>query len=167
MHNRDEAIQAVRQARSIGFANINIDIMFGLPGQTSAQAQADLHQALDLTPTHLSWYQLTIEPNTAFAITPPVLPADDAIAEIQYAGCELLAQHGYQQYEVSAYAQTNRQCRHNLNYWEYGDYLGVGAGAHGKLTATDPFTITRTTRAKHPNSRRENSIRCHSRLSRQ
>ncbi len=137
IHGRDEALTAFAQARRAGFDNINLDLMHGLPDQTQAQALADLEQAVRLGPEHLSWYQLTIEPNTAFHKAPPLLPEDDTLAEIQDAGHELLHAAGYQQYEVSAYSRTGRQSRHNLNYWQFGDYLAVGAGGHGKISYPD------------------------------
>jgi oxygen-independent coproporphyrinogen-3 oxidase len=134
VHDRSEAEQAVRLARAAGFANLNLDLMFGLPGQRSADALCDLAEVIDLGPDHLSWYQLTLEPHTAFYQAPPVLPEDDEVAQMQDAGFKLLAQAGFDQYEVSAYARPGHQCRHNLNYWRFGDYLGIGAGAHAKLT---------------------------------
>lgn len=137
MHARAEALQAATIALEAGFDNFNVDLMFGLPQQTLAEALLDLQTAIALKPTHLSWYQLTLEPNTLFYKHPPVLPDDDALADMQLAGLELLQQQGYAQYEVSAYAQPNRQCQHNLNYWQFGDYIGIGAGAHGKITQAD------------------------------
>jgi Coproporphyrinogen III oxidase and related Fe-S oxidoreductases len=108
--------------------------MHGLPGQSVDNATTDLQQAVALAPTHLSWYQLTIEPNTAYYKSPPLLPPDDCLADIQSAGVELLQQRGYQQYEISAYSKPGKYSRHNKNYWQFGDYLGIGAGAHGKIT---------------------------------
>lgn len=134
IHDEKEAVRAIKSATLAGFDNFNIDIMFGLNQQTQSEALADLQQALDLNPTHLSWYQLTIEPNTVFHKTQPLLPKDDAIIEMQQAGQALLAKNGLKQYEVSAYAKNDLQCQHNLNYWEFGDYLGIGAGAHSKIT---------------------------------
>jgi len=134
IHGRDEALHAAQAARAAGFDNFNLDLMHGLPGQTLEEALADIDQAIALGPTHLSWYQLTIEPNTVFYRDPPVLPEDDTLWAIQEAGQARLAAAGLQQYEVSAYAQAGRECRHNRNYWEFGDYLALGAGAHGKLT---------------------------------
>jgi oxygen-independent coproporphyrinogen-3 oxidase len=126
----------VEDARSAGFDNINIDLMHGLPGQSIAAALEDLRAAMDLEPTHLSWYQLTLEPNTIFYARPPAaLPDEETAWEIQDQGQALLADMGYRQYEVSAYARDAKRCRHNLNYWLFGDYLAVGAGAHGKLTS--------------------------------
>lgn len=134
IHDGDEALRAADFARNAGFDNFNIDLMFGLPGQDTAQALADLTTAITCAPTHLSWYQLTIEPNTEFFRRPPTLPQDDAIAEMQEAGIALMGEHGYARYEISAYCKPGRQARHNVNYWQFGDYLGIGAGAHGKIT---------------------------------
>lgn len=149
VHNQAEALKVAQVARYAGFDNFNLDLMFGLPQQTLEQALADLQQAIDLQPTHLSWYQLTLEPNTLFYKHPPVLPDDDLLIDMQEAGQALLQAAGYEQYEVSAYAQAQRQCRHNLNYWEFGDYLGIGAGAHGKIT--DPSgQVTRHQKYRQP-----------------
>lgn len=134
IHSGQDAIRAVAQARQAGFDNFNLDLMHGLPRQDASAALADLQQAIDLNPTHLSWYQLTIEQNTEFYRHPPVLPEDDALWEIQQAGIELLQKADFSQYEVSAFSRPGRQAQHNLNYWEFGDYLGIGAGAHGKVT---------------------------------
>jgi oxygen-independent coproporphyrinogen-3 oxidase len=134
VHGPAEAIAAVRAARRAGFENVNIDLMYGVPGDEPAGAIADLERALALNPSHLSWYQLTLEPNTHFERHPPILPDDDKVIDIERAGRELLANRGFERYEVSAYARPGFRCRHNLNYWEFGDYLGIGAGAHGKLT---------------------------------
>ncbi len=134
VHGRDEALRAVDVARAAGFNNINLDLMHGLPEQSVAAAKADLQQAIALAPEHISWYQLTIEQNTAFYSAPPLLPEEDILADIQDAGIELLAAAGFSQYEISAYAQPGKRARHNLNYWEFGDYLGTGAGAHGKIS---------------------------------
>ncbi len=129
-----EAQAAVATARAAGFDNLNLDFMYGLPDDDVAGAVADLERAIALAPTHLSWYQLTLEPNTAFERRPPPLPDDDVVARIEEQGRALLAAHGYERYEISAYAQRGRRCLHNLNYWQFGDYLGIGAGAHGKVT---------------------------------
>ncbi len=134
IHGRDEALRAAEAAFAAGFDNFNLDLMHGLPGQSLDEAVDEVRQAIALGPTHLSWYQLTIEPNTVFYRDPPVLPEDETLWAIQDAGQEVLADAGYAQYEVSAYAQPGRQCRHNHNYWAFGDYLAIGAGAHGKLT---------------------------------
>jgi putative oxygen-independent coproporphyrinogen III oxidase len=147
IHDAEEARAAIRMAKSAGFEEINIDLMFGLPGQTVAQALSDLLTAIDHEPQHISWYQLTIEPNTVFYSRPPQLPEDDLIWEMQEHGQALLKEHGYLQYEISAYAKTKHQCLHNLNYWQFGDYLGIGAGAHGKLTDVTAGKVTR--KAKH------------------
>ncbi|CAM0554462.1 Heme chaperone HemW [Vreelandella titanicae] len=137
IHSGDEAITAVAQARQAGFTNINIDLMHGLPDQTPQLAMDDIAQALALAPEHLSWYQLTLEPNTAFHSHPPVLPEEEALWDIQDKGHQLLEQAGFKRYEISAYASAGHQSRHNLNYWQFGDYLGIGAGAHGKLSRID------------------------------
>jgi putative oxygen-independent coproporphyrinogen III oxidase len=134
IHDGQQAVAAIKMAKEAGFDNFNIDLMHGLPDQSQAQALADIQQAIDLGPTHMSWYQLTIEPNTEFFKRPPVLPEDETLWDIQEAGQALLAEHGFKQYEVSAYAQKDKQATHNLNYWQFGDYLGIGAGAHGKVT---------------------------------
>ncbi|MBF0257153.1 MAG: radical SAM family heme chaperone HemW, partial [Gammaproteobacteria bacterium] len=132
VHDRAQALAAIEMARTAGFDNLNLDLMYGLPGQSLEQALADLDQALAQGSEHLSWYQLTLEPNTPFHASPPALPEDDDLAEIQEQGQQRLTQAGLQQYEVSAYARPGRQSGHNLNYWQFGDYLGIGAGAHGK-----------------------------------
>jgi len=150
IHSAQEAIRAVAIAQQAGFDNLNLDLMFGLPGSTEQDSIDDVLQAIALQPSHISFYQLTLEPNTYFHKYPPVLPEDDAIFNSQLACQELLAQHDYLQYEISAYAQTGRQCKHNLNYWSFGDYLGIGAGAHGKITQVTPNHIVRTTKPKQP-----------------
>lgn len=137
VHSSDQARAAIEYAAAAGFQSFNIDLMHGLPGQTAASAEADLHAALAFNPPHLSWYQLTVEPNTVFHKRPPILPGEDALADIQQAGEALFAAAGYLQYEVSAYSQRGFNCRHNLNYWSFGDYLGIGAGAHGKISHGD------------------------------
>jgi oxygen-independent coproporphyrinogen-3 oxidase len=159
IHSSEQAINAVNEARRAGFDNINLDLMHGLPQQSIADACADLQQAFALVPEHLSWYQLTIEPNTEFFKRPPTLPHDDALAAIQDAGFELLEKFGYRQYEVSAFAQPDRRARHNLNYWEFGDYLGIGAGAHGKLTTPDG-AIVRTQKTRLPKDYLNSCGRC-------
>ncbi|UUA71497.1 radical SAM family heme chaperone HemW [Cellvibrio sp. QJXJ] len=150
VHGREEALRAVGVARTAGFDNINLDLMHGLPEQSVAAAQADLQQAIDLAPEHLSWYQLTIEQNTAFYSAPPILPEEEILADIQDAGVELLAAAGYAQYEISAYARAKKYARHNLNYWEFGDYLGIGAGAHGKITLPAEDKILRLWKTRLP-----------------
>lgn len=134
IHSSGDARAAFEKAREIGFDNINLDLMHGLPGQTLDLARGDLLQAIALGPEHLSWYQLTIEPNTEFHARPPSLPVDETLWDIQEMGWQLLANAGYQQYEISGYAREGKRARHNLNYWQFGDYIGIGAGAHGKLT---------------------------------
>ena len=135
IHSSADITRAVREASDSGFDNINIDLMHGLPDQTVEMALADLQGAIELEPAHISWYQLTLEPNTVFYARPPAnLPDGDLAFEIQDRGQALLAEHGYEQYEISAYARGGQRCQHNLNYWLFGDYLAVGAGAHGKLT---------------------------------
>ncbi|WP_349570893.1 radical SAM family heme chaperone HemW [Azotobacter salinestris] len=134
IHDGNEAIRAAEMARCAGFDNFNLDLMHGLPGQDVAGALADLRQALALGPMHLSWYQLTLEPNTLFWSQPPEIPEDDLLWDIQEAGQALLAAEGFVQYETSAYARDGRRARHNLNYWTFGDFLGIGAGAHAKLS---------------------------------
>ncbi|WP_341939180.1 radical SAM family heme chaperone HemW [Marinimicrobium sp. C2-29] len=150
IHGRAEALAAVAVARKAGFDNLNLDLMHGLPGQTPEDAYADLAQAIDLAPEHLSWYQLTIEPNTEFYNSPPVLPEEDSLADIQSRGEAQLAEAGFEQYEVSAYARPNQQARHNLNYWTFGDYLGIGAGAHGKITRPESGQIMRLWKTRLP-----------------
>ncbi len=134
IHDPAQARAAVAAARSAGFDNLNLDLMFALPEQTLAEAAADVEAVLALETEHVSYYQLTLEPDTAFATRPPLLPDADVAAEMAQHGRELLARAGLAQYEVSAFARSQRQCRHNCNYWRFGDYLGLGAGAHGKLT---------------------------------
>lgn len=150
IHGREDAQNAACMAHEAGFEPINLDLMFGLPGQTVDQALADLEAAFALEPTHLSFYQLTLEPNTLFYKYPPPLPEDEALWAIQQAGQSLLLQRGYAQYEVSAYARDGARCRHNLNYWRFGDYLGIGAGAHGKITDMPTRTFLRTAKIRHP-----------------
>jgi putative oxygen-independent coproporphyrinogen III oxidase len=149
IHDRDEAVRAADFARKAGFDNFNLDLMFALPQQSTEQALEDLEQAIACGPTHISWYQLTIEPNTEFFSKPPVVPEDDAVSDMQDAGMALLQEHDYARYEISAYAQAGKQARHNLNYWLFGDYLGIGAGAHGKLTQPDGC-IVRTRKTRMP-----------------
>ena len=149
IHGPDEATRAAHLATDLGLRSFNLDLMHGLPNQTLEEALDDLRQAIALNPPHLSWYQLTIEPNTMFAYKTPVLPDDDALWDIFEQGDKLLTAAGYQQYETSAYAKPGYQCQHNLNYWRFGDYLGVGCGAHGKLTQPDG-RILRTVKVKHP-----------------
>ena len=147
IHSSAEAVRAVTLARQAGFARINLDVMFALPGQDVAGALDDLRQAIALAPEHISWYQLTLEPNTAFYANPPVLPDSDTQIDIYEAGSALLTAGGYRQYETSAW-RAGEPCRHNLNYWQYGDYLGIGAGAHGKQTRDG--VITRRSKYRAP-----------------
>lgn len=149
VHDRKAALQAVELACKAGFDNLNLDFMFGLPGQTLAGALQDLREAMALQPEHLSWYQLGLEPHTPFYQSPPELPDDDSIAQMQEAGFALLASAGYRQYEVSAHARPGHECRHNLNYWQFGDYLGIGAGAHGKRTLATA-EVVRLAKARRP-----------------
>ena len=149
IHGPEEARRAAHLATGLGLRSFNLDLMHGLPDQSLEEALDDLRQAIALNPPHLSWYQLTIEPNTLFSSRPPVLPDDDALWNIFEQGHQLLSAAGYQQYETSAYAKPGYQCQHNLNYWRFGDYLGIGCGAHGKLTFADG-RILRTAKTKHP-----------------
>ena len=148
IHSADEARRAI-DAAAASFDNVNIDLMYGLPGQTPAMARADLAAALGFGLAHVSAYQLTLEPNTVFWSKPPALPEHDVAADMQLAAEESLRAAGYEHYETSAFARPGRRCRHNLNYWQFGDYLGIGAGAHGKLSFPD--RVTRHARAKQPN----------------
>ena len=149
VHNSEQAHAAIDFACAAGFDSFNIDLMHGLPGQGIESASTDLRTALSYQPAHLSWYQLTIEPNTVFHKRPPALPVEDTLADIQDNGEHLLTRNGMQQYEVSAYSQPGFECRHNSNYWSFGDYLGIGAGAHGKITAPDG-SIQRTAKRRQP-----------------
>jgi oxygen-independent coproporphyrinogen-3 oxidase len=148
IHSADEARRAIEAALS-SFDNVNIDLMYALPGQTPAMARADLDEALRFGLPHVSAYQLTIEPNTVFWSKRPELPEHDVAADMQLAAEQSLRAAGYEHYETSAFARPGRRCRHNLNYWQFGDYLGIGAGAHGKLSFPD--RVTRHARAKQPN----------------
>jgi len=147
IHDPQQAVAAFQVARAAGFENINLDLMFGLPGQDPEAALQDLRQALALAPEHLSWYQLTLEPNTLFYSQPPRLPGDEILWTMQEQGLALLESAGYERYEVSAFARQGRTCRHNLNYWCFGDYLGIGAGAHGKVTVEG---VSRYWKPRHP-----------------
>ena len=154
VHGSEEARQAIQRAKADGFSRLNVDLMHGLPNQTVEQALLDLQTAIDCGASHISWYQLTIEPNTVFFRTQPVLPDEDRLAEIQAAGEALLRAHGFVQYEVSAWAKE-RPSQHNLNYWQFGDYLAIGAGAHGKVTIlnhdqTDELAIYRFQKTRLP-----------------
>jgi oxygen-independent coproporphyrinogen-3 oxidase len=149
IHTSDQAYAAIDFARQAGFDSFNLDLMHGLPAQTLLSAKTDLLAAIACKPSHLSWYQLTIEPNTVFHKRPPQLPVEDELADIQQYGEQLLADNGYAQYEVSAYSQEGFNCRHNSNYWSFGDYLGIGAGAHGKISFPDG-RITRYNKRRQP-----------------
>lgn len=151
IHDAAEALRAIEIAKLAGFKNFNIDLMHGLPGQSSEQALKDIQKAIDCEPSHLSWYQLTIEPNTVFYSRPPTLPEECVLEDIQDNGQALLENHGYQQYEVSAYSKAGNASSHNLNYWSFGDYIGIGAGAHGKLTLIEESKLIRTHKMKQPN----------------
>ncbi|MEM1243299.1 MAG: radical SAM family heme chaperone HemW [Pseudomonadota bacterium] len=150
IHNGQTASQAIEKAYNAGFNNVNLDLMFGLPQQTIAQALDDLAAVISFAPAHISWYQLTLEPNTLFFKYPPVLPKHDDIARMHSLGIELLQQSHFQQYEVSAFSKARQYCQHNLNYWRYGDYLGIGAGAHSKITLVDENKIVRLLKFKQP-----------------
>ncbi|KJG28245.1 YggW family oxidoreductase [Photobacterium angustum] len=149
IHGADEAIRAAGLAKEAGLNSFNIDLMHGLPDQSVSDAISDLKQAIALDPPHLSWYQLTIEPNTLYYSKPPTLPDDDDLWDIFEQGHQLLTEAGYQQYEISGYSKPGKQCQHNLNYWRFGDYLGIGCGAHGKISFADG-QIIRTVKVKHP-----------------
>lgn len=152
IHGAADTERALALVRRAGFDNVNLDLMYGLPGQTAAAAMADLDAALRLAPAHLSWYQLTIEPKTEFARRPPVLASDSEVEDMESLGHGRLAAAGYARYEVSAYARDGRQCRHNLTYWTFGDYVGIGAGAHGKHSrrSADGLEVVRTRKASQP-----------------
>lgn len=152
IHDGKEAIKAVETAHAVGFDNFNLDLMFALPGQNRQAAQEDLRTAISLAPTHLSYYQLTLEPNTLFYAQPPTVPDEDLAWAMQCEGQTQLAGAGYTQYEISAYAQATRECRHNRNYWQFGDYLGIGAGAHDKISDMAQQAISRSWKVKHPDN---------------
>lgn len=162
IHDSAQAMRAIEIAKEVGFNNFNIDIMFGLPNQSIEDALYDIKTALSFNPTHFSWYQLTIEPNTVFYRQTPSLPADELLWDMQLAGQAYLQKNDFQQYEVSAYAKPGRQCLHNVNYWEFGDYLGIGVGAHSKITDLTTGNVTRFSQMKQPKdymnaSKRKNS----------
>ena len=150
IHDENQARNAANYAQSAGLRSFNLDLMHGLPDQSVANAMDDLQKAIAQAPPHISWYQLTLEPNTPFFSRPPELPDDDRLWEIQHSGHALLQANGYKQYEISGYSRPEHQCQHNLNYWRFGDYLGIGCGAHGKITDARVNTITRTVKVKHP-----------------
>jgi putative oxygen-independent coproporphyrinogen III oxidase len=159
IHSADDTHRAVAELRAAKLDNFNLDLMYALPQQTLEEALEDVRTACALGPAHISYYQLTLEPGTVFHARPPTLPDEDAAWQIQSAGQKLLADAGYVQYEVSAYAREGRRCRHNVNYWLFGDYLGIGAGAHGKLSFELPQGILRTTKPKQPREYQEQVLR--------
>jgi putative oxygen-independent coproporphyrinogen III oxidase len=163
IHDDRQAHAAARAAQAAGFDNINLDLMFGLPGQDIEAALADLRSAIALQPAHLSWYELTLEPNTWFHRHPPARADEQTLWDMQLAGAALLHAAGYERYEVSAHARPGRQCHHNRNYWRFGDYLGIGAGAHAKLTDAGRQTVTRYAKTRHPRAYLETAPR-HGRL---
>jgi len=150
IHGRHEVDDCLRALKASGITNFNIDLMFALPGQDIEQARDDVRQAIAAVPAHISYYQLTLEPNTAFSSRPPVLPADDLAWEIQQSGLDMLQAAGFGQYEISAFAQDGLQCWHNVNYWEFGDFLAIGAGAHGKITNAGKGSVQRYAKHRHP-----------------
>ena len=150
IHDGNEAINAAKQAASLDLQSFNLDLMHSLPQQQITDALADLKQAIVLDPPHLSWYQLTIEPNTKFHSKPPTLPDDETLADIFDEGRQVLSDAGYVQYEISAFSKPGFQCQHNLNYWRFGDYLGIGCGAHSKITQVENGKILRGAKVKHP-----------------
>ena len=150
IHSAAEAQSAIENALKAGFDDVNIDLMFRLPGQSADQAMLDLLTAIRMNPTHISWYELTIEPNTVFGKRPPVLPAHDLSCEMSERGISLLDEHGFERYEVSAFGRDGSRCRHNVNYWRFGDYIGIGAGAHGKVKRDNK--VVRSAMVKAPKS---------------
>lgn len=150
IHDAKQAHQAIEQVLQAGFTRFNLDLMYGLPEQTLTQAVDDLHQAFQYQPSHVSWYQLTIEPNTTFHKTQPILPNEDLLADIEETGLDLLVAQHMIRYEISAFCQPGQMAQHNLNYWLFGDYYGIGAGAHGKLTLSAPDHIIRTQKYRQP-----------------
>ena len=150
IHDKDQAVAMIEHAKAIGFDRLNVDLMHGTPGQTPLIAQEDLNIIRDLEVSHLSWYHLTIEPNTAFYSKPPTLPEEDTLEVTEEMGSEFINAMGLEHYEVSAFAKPGEEARHNLNYWEFGDYLGIGAGAHGKITTERG--VVRTQRTRQPSN---------------
>ena len=150
IHGRCEIEQSLKSLRSAGISNFNIDLMFALPGQSPDQSRQDIELAISAGPSHISFYQLTIEPNTAFAAQPPKLPVDDMAWGMQQSGLDILEANAYGQYEISAFALAEKQSRHNMNYWRYGDFLAVGAGAHGKITTAADGRVQRYAKHRHP-----------------
>ena len=151
IHDDDQAHRAIQIAREAGFNNINLDIMHGLPEQSMSEGLTDLEQALSYQPEHLSWYQLTLEPNTVFYKNPPALPDEDTSYELEQNGLAMLHKKGFRRYEISAFCHDKHEAQHNLNYWLFGDYFGIGAGAHGKLSSNNNKTITRLQKKRQPN----------------
>jgi len=160
-HGPADVRSAVDQARRAGFENLNLDLMYGLPGQSLAQAYRDLEETLALEPEHISYYQLSLEPDTAFYHAPPPLPDGDLLADMQLQGIEILGAQGFRPYEMSAYAAVGHRCRHNLNYWRFGDYLGIGAGAHGKSTLPVRQRIERRWKLRDPTAYLDRANRDH------
>lgn len=152
IHDSTAARQAIESAKKAGFSNFNLDIMHGLPHQTLQEGLEDIAIALNFAPPHLSYYQLTLEPNTLFYQQPPPLPGESLLESIEVGAKQLLLKNHFHQYEISAFCQQGFECRHNRNYWEFGDYLGIGAGAHGKITDLSTGQIIRTIKHKHPKS---------------
>ena len=159
VHDGKEAVKAAEIAHAAGFENFNLDLMFGLPGVQAGDSEKDIAMAIHLNPSHISLYQLTLEPNTWFYKFPPSLPDDESVYSTQKQCQALLAEAGYGRYEISAYSRPGRECRHNLNYWQFGDYLGIGAGAHGKISMSLPHRIIRTVKLKKPEQYLENPSR--------
>ena len=151
IHSVRDAYTAVEEAKQSGFRSINLDLMYGLPHQSVGQAMRGLDKLIQQEPDHISWYQLTIEPNTQFYSAPPTVASDDQLADMADLGLEKLTAAGYERYEISAYARPGHRCSHNMNYWRFGDYIGIGAGAHGKITNTDG-SILRTRKKRQPDS---------------
>ena len=150
IHGREEVDQALRSLSGAGISNFNIDLMYALPGQSLSQSRHDVELAISAGPAHISFYQLTIEPNTEFSARPPVLPMGDVAWDMHQAGVELLESAGFEQYEISAFAKTGMQSRHNMNYWRYGDFLAIGAGAHGKISLPADGMVLRYAKHRHP-----------------
>ena len=150
IHDGDNALRAIEMAQNSGFERFNIDLMHGLPNQSRAEAINDLEIAINTGASHISWYQLTIEPNTAFYSKPPILPMEDQLAEIQDLGQQALIDAGFDQYEISAFARDAEHCKHNINYWQFGDYIGIGAGAHGKISLPEQNKIIRPVKTRQP-----------------
>ncbi len=158
IHNSDEAKRAIDYCKQAGIENFNLDMMHSLPDQTVEEALKDLNLAVSFEPDHISWYQLTIEPNTVFFSRPPTLPQDSILEELEIAGHQFLSDSKYRRYEVSAYSLDEKQSHHNINYWQFGDYLGIGAGAHGKITNTKQQTISRLRKHRQPSHYLNNSV---------